>query len=133
MQPHRVTIATLTAAAAQSLKRNQMLSAHGYRVITPKSPAEIVPLLVNECAAAVIFNNTLPEAQKCALVPEIRKHCPHVVVVHVYHRGEQHVADWADADVDITDPARLIVALEELLGSKSEQKETRPSDSSSQN
>jgi hypothetical protein len=114
-----VTIATLTADAAQALKRNQMLSANGYRVITPKTPDGIVPLLVNECASAVIFNNSVSEEQKAALVPEIRKHCPHVFVLHVYHRGgERHIADWADANVDVTDPARLIIALEDLLRSR---------------
>ena len=111
----RTTIATLTAAAAQSLKRNQMLSASGYRVITPKTPDGILQLLANDRVSALIVNNSVGSPLREELLPQIRQHCPDILILHVYHRGEREHEKWADVDIDITDPARLIVALEELL------------------
>ncbi|ABF43654.1 response regulator receiver protein [Candidatus Koribacter versatilis Ellin345] len=115
MTSTRLTIATLTADAAETLKRNQMLSASGYRVITPKTPDDILQLLHNDRVTALIVNNSVPFADRDRLLREIRQDCPDLLILHVYHRGEPEQAPWADANVDMTDPARLIVALEEFL------------------
>ena len=115
MNSNRLTIATLTADAGETLKRNQMLSACGYRVVTPKTPQDILQLLHSDCVAALIVNNSVPFAERDQLLRQIRENCPDLVILHVYHRGERENDAWADVNVDITDPARLIVALEDVL------------------
>jgi len=112
---NRVTIATLTAAAADTLKRNQMLSASGYRVITHKTPDDILQLLTTDSVAALIVNNSVPSLHRDELLHEVRQNCPLLLIVHVYHRGESERAPWADVNVDVTDPVSLIVTLEKLL------------------
>ncbi len=115
MSSNRLTIATLTADAAQTLKRNQMLSASGYRVITPKTPHAILQLLTTESVAVLIVNNSVPSPDRDELLRDVRQNCPEVLILHVFHDGEREIEPWADANVDMTDPAQLIIVLEKCL------------------
>lgn len=120
MFPNRPTIATLTAHAAQALQRNRLLSAAGYRVITPKSPDDILTLLASQPAVALVVNNSVELAHRQTLLQSVRHANPDLLIIHVYTRGEQQVEPSADLNVDVTDPTRLVVALEERLNSRYE-------------
>ena len=113
-----LTIATLTAEAARALQRTRLLSASGYRVITPRIPADIVRLLANENAVALVVNNSLNFFEKKQLLQRVRQSSPGLLIVHVFRRGEEENESLADSDVDVTDPTNLVFELEKLLSSR---------------
>lgn len=120
-----LSIATLTAHAAQPLQRSRLMSVSGYRVMTPKSPADIVELVSAEHPDALVVNNTVDVENRQQLLERVRAAFPELLIVYVYVRGEARTEPWADANVDVTDPTNLIFELERLLPAEDEGREEK--------
>lgn len=110
-----VILATLTGRTARLLRRIEILSQSGYRVVSPRASEGIVALLTSVSCAAVLVDNSVDPVRRTAILRRVRQHFPDLVVVHVYQRGENGVEPLADANVDASDPADLVKILESLI------------------
>jgi hypothetical protein len=101
------------------------MSVSGYRVMTPKTPADIVELISAEKPDALVVNNSVDVENRRELLERVRAEFPNLLIIHVYTRGEQQVERLADANVDVTDPTNLIFALEKLLSADGDGREEK--------
>jgi hypothetical protein len=109
------TIAALSIEAAQLLRRNAALSSSGFRIVAPRTPDEILPLLASSGSVAMLVNNSIQSPDREALLGKVRALFPELLIVHVYTGGETQTEPLAHASVDASKPEHLVFALEELL------------------
>jgi DNA-binding NtrC family response regulator len=108
------TIATLTARAASVLQRRALLTAAGYRVITPRRPEQILELLSSESCSALVVNSSVPGPRRTTILKKLRETHPDLPIIHIQEGAMGSPEPLADVNINIDRYHELPLVLEKL-------------------
>ena len=102
-----------------ALYRAEVLSAHGYRVLTPRTPEQAVEQIRRGQFDIAILTYTLPSDLIQELAERIRQHCPSCPLIAISDAQRLDNKIFPDQTVLADEgPAGLVAALHRVTGKK---------------